>query len=63
MEFFEKEVERINKLFNYPAEQLNSVEASLIMSVSILRQSNNTSSLKNRWDLIYDLLSAYSGRD
>ena len=22
MEFFEKEVERINKLFNYPAEQL-----------------------------------------
>jgi hypothetical protein len=23
MEFFENEVERINKLFNYPAEQLN----------------------------------------
>ena len=22
MEFFEKEVERVNKLFNYPAEQL-----------------------------------------
>lgn len=26
MEFFEQEVERINKLFNYPAEQLKENE-------------------------------------
>jgi hypothetical protein len=26
MEFFENEVERINKLFNYPAEQLKDLE-------------------------------------
>jgi hypothetical protein len=28
MVFFENEVERINKLFNYPAEQLKDLEAA-----------------------------------
>ncbi len=28
MEFFENEVERINKFFNYPAEQLKDLEVA-----------------------------------